>query len=261
MTNQKLENLEFDGLKVPIRRQPTHETYIAFQPPNALPYVVAPLDKEPKEIVEFVQNRIVLIRELRQEMLKRFEKSQSMRCRYHTGDVAYLFGRPFMLRVQPLSKLKGKNKSGRGRMTIKTTTQSDVSVINLFIVKPGNYDQGQAAFLSYAKPLLERNVQGLVPQCMARAFPQKQIPRTIKSRPMRNAWVSFDENTNTVWFSERLIPYPPDAIAYAFLVEIMKFLAPDATEEERVEILDRGVPHWKRMKDLLADSDSVYAKQ
>lgn len=261
MAEQKIENIEFDGLKVPIRRQPTHETYIALQPPNALPYIVAPLDKKPEEIVHFIEQRLVLIRELRQEMIKRFEKTQSLKCHYRTGDIAYLFGRPFMLRVYPLSKAKGNTKGGRGRLKIKTATQSDVSVITLFLISTKNYDQGKAAFLAYAKPLLDKNIKDLVRQCMERTFPDKRSPKNIKSRPMRDTWVSYDANTDTVWFSERLIPYPPDAIAYAFLLEIMKVFAPEATDEECLEILDRGVPHWKRMKEILADPDSPYAKQ
>lgn len=261
MTEHLQENIEFDGLAVPIRRQPTHELYIALQPPDATPYIVAPLDKKPEEIVEFITSWIEPIRELRIDMIKRYEKSKSTKCHYQTGDVAYMFGRPFMLKVYPLGKRKRVNKAMRGRTNIKATVRPEVSVIDLFVAQTGDYDQGRQAFLAFAKPILVRNSKHMVETCRDRTFPGAELPKNVRSRPMRDNWVQIDEKTSTLWFSERLIPFPPDCSAYVFLLEFMKQQIPDATEEERHEILDKGVPHWKRMKEILGDPESIYAQQ
>lgn len=261
MADQQTEVIEFDDMKVPIHRQPTHETYIALQPPSAQPYLVAPKEAKPEDIIAFVKTWIEVIRELRAEMIKRFEKSKSMKCHYQTGDVAYLFGRPFMLRVYPLKTGKQRTKGARGRANVQANTQSEVSVINLFLLKTGDYDQGRMAFQAFAKPILVRNAQNMVGQCMARTFPEAPVPKKVNCRPMRDAWVRIDNKTDTVWFSESLIPYPPDCVVYAFLVEMIKKLEPDATEEERHALLEKGVPGWQRMKAILADPNSVYAQQ
>lgn len=261
MSEVQRETLEFAGLKVPIYRQPQPDLFIALQPPQANPYIVAPLEAEPDTIIAFIQERIPLINELRAEMLKRFEKSRSARCHYQTGDVAYLFGRPFMLRVIPLAKTSSHTKGTRGRVKVKATTHTDVSVMSLYVMKTGDYDQARLAFLGYAKPLFTQNVVNLIRQCLDRTFPEQASPHHVQCRPMRDAWVSIDENTDTVWFSERLVAYPPDCVIYAYLVEAAKKYAPEASDEERHAILDAGVPGWQKIRELLNDPDSVFAQQ
>lgn len=259
--NKPREILEFDGLKVPIRREDTHELYIALQPPDAAPYVVAPRDKKPEEIVEFINYWMEVIRELRTDMIKRFSKSKSMKCHYQTGDVAYMFGRPFMLKVYPLGKSTQKVKGTRGRVNVTADIRPEISVIDIFVMQTKDYDQARMAFLAFAKPILVRNSINMVRFCRDRAFPGVELPGKVKCRPMRDTWVQIDQKTDTIWFSERLIPYPPDSNAYAFLVELIKLHAPDADEDERAEILDRVIPNWRQMKAILADNTGIFTRQ
>lgn len=256
-----VEIIEFDNLKVTIRRQSTHELFIALQPPDALPYIVAPLDKKPDEIVDFVKHWIEVIRELRTEMLKRFEKSKSLKCHYQTGDVAFLFGRPFMLRVYPIASTKKHKQGMRGRANVNAAVRPEISVIDLFLLKEGDYDQGRAAFLALAKPIFSRNVVSLIHQCMELVFPGSPVPVNIKIRPLRSGWVQVDRGRDTVWVSEGLIPYPPECTVYAFLNEMIKVRVPEASEEERHELFDKGLPNWKQLKDILADPNSRYSHQ
>lgn len=259
MPERKTETLEMDELKMAIRRQPTHETYVALQPPDAVPYIVAPLDQSIEDIVAFVRHWIEPIREMRTDMLKRFEKSKSLKCRFKTGDVVYLLGRPFMLRVYPLSSSKRQKKSVRGRVNVKATLRAEISVIDLFVMKTGDYDQGRLAFLAFAKPVFARNATSLLSQCMQRVFPEEHVPETVNCRPMRDTWVKIDKERDIVWFSESLIPYPADCLVYAYLVEEIKSIRPEATEEERHELLTRGVPNWPQLKAILADQNSIFS--
>lgn len=261
MSEQQREILEFGGLKVPIYRQPQPDLFIALQPPQADPYIVAPKEAEPNTIIAFIQERILIINELRAEMIKRFEKSKSLRCHYQTGDVAYLFGRPFMLRVIPLGKPNSRSKGTRGRVKVKATTHTDVSVISLYVMKTGDYDQARLAFYGYAKPLFAKNIASLIRQCLDRTFPEQPSPTHAKCRPMRDAWVSIDDKTDTAWFSERLLAYPPDCVVYAYLVEAIKKYAPEASEDQRHAILDAGVPGWQNIRAILNDPDSVFTRQ
>lgn len=260
MTEQRNESIQLDDLQIFIKREATHELYIALQPPQAIPYMVAPLDTKPEELLAFVDQWKDSIRDMRIDMIKRYEKSQSPKCHYKTGDVAYLFGRPFMLRVFPLSRKK-RTKSLRVRSNINATVRSEVSVIDLFLLNVGNYDQGRSAFFAFAKPIFAQNVINLVQQSMERMLPDERIPRVVKTRPMRDSWVHIDDAKDVVWFSEDLIPYPPDCVVYAFLVELIKQRLPEASEEETAALLDKGVPNWQTFKHILIDKNSPYSNQ
>lgn len=261
MTNeQRGETISFDDKQIVIRREPTHELYLALQPPDAAPYMVAPLDTPPEELVGFVEHHQDAIRELRTCMIKRFENSKSPQCHYKTGDVAYLFGRPFMLRVFPAATKK-RVKGTRTRSDVGAAIRPDVSVIDLFVLRVGDFDQGRSAFLSFAKPIYTQNVTNLVHESMERTFPGEPLPRAIRARPMRDTWVHIDDKKDVVWFSEGLIPYPADCVVYAFLMELIKQRRPEASEEEVRALLDTGVPGWQRCKDILNDSESPYSRQ
>jgi hypothetical protein len=259
MSGEQLEVIRFADLEIPIRRQPIQETYLALEPPEAQPYVVVPLDAAPADVVVFVEQRVESLRELRDDMLKHFSKTKSLKCRFRTGDVAYLLGRPFMLRSNPLSTVRKNVKGARGRANVQAVMYPDLSVIDLHVMQAGNYDQGRAAFFSYAKVVFAQNVTSLLQQCMQRVFPEATAPSKVNCRPLRDAWVRFDPEHDTVWFSESLIPYPVHAVVYAYLVEAIKRFAPEATEAERLELLDKGVFNWQQMKEILADSQSRYA--
>jgi len=255
----QIEVINFPNLQVPIRREPSGETYLALEPPHALPYVVAPKTAPVEDVVGFVQQRLDALHSLRAEMLKHYQKSKSLKCRFKTGDVAHLLGRPFMLRSNPLNTSKKAGKATRALTSIQATMYSEFSVINLFVAQAGNYDQGRAAFMSYAKKVFSINIKSLLTQCMERVFPEVTVTSKVNCRPMRNSWVAIDEDHDVVWFSESLIPYPPHAVVYAYLNEAIARYAPDASEEQYRELIEKGVPNWQEMKALLADPNNRYA--
>lgn len=260
MSEFRGESINFNDQKIVIRREPIHELYLAFEPPNASPYMVAPLDTKPEDLVAFVEYWQNSIHEIQSDMIGRFEKSKSLKCHYRTGDVAYLFGRPFMLRVYP-SASKKRIKDARVRSNVKATIRTEISVIELYLLQVGNYDQGKSAFLSFAKPIFAQNVVNLVQQSMERTLPDEKVPRTVKTRPMRDSWVHIDDKKDVVWFSEDLIPYPPDFVVYAFLVELLKQRRPEASEEEIAALLDKGVTRWREIKEVFADPNNPYTNQ
>ncbi len=258
--SQGQEVIEFPDLKVPIMRGPSSETYLALQPPEALPYVVAPEAQHTDDIVRFVQERFEVLCELRGDMLKHFSKTNSLKCHFRTGDVAHLIGRPFMLRVMPLSpSVKKTRKPTRGLANLSAKLYSDLSLIDLFVSNVGNYEQGKTAFMSYAGNIFSKNIKSLLEQSTKRVFPDVVFSPTVKSRPMRDSWVRIDDAHKVVWFSESLIPYPSHAVVYAYLVEAIKKFAPDVDEDKRHELLKAGVPNWQEMKALLGDPNNQYA--
>ncbi|MCL1880440.1 MAG: DUF45 domain-containing protein [Actinomycetia bacterium] len=251
--------IHFPDLDVPVHRGLTPETYLVLQPPEGLPYVVVPQGMAIEQAVAFVQQRLGVLLELQTDMIKHFRKTKSLKCRFRTGDVAYLLGRPFMLRSNPLSSAKKAKKGTRSRANVQATMRSEFSVIDLHVPQSGSYDQGRIAFMSFAGNVFSRNIQGLIEQCMARVFPEITPPNHVKCRPMHDDWVRFDQERNMVWFSEKLIPYPVNAIVYAYLVEAIKRFAPAVDGQKRQELLEAGVPDWQEMRTLLADPHNRYA--
>ncbi|MCL2807966.1 MAG: DUF45 domain-containing protein [Coriobacteriia bacterium] len=250
---------EFSDIKVLVRREPGPDMYLALVPPTALPYVVAPIETPINDVAFFIQQRLEILRELREDMLKHFKKTSSLKCRFETGDVAHLLGRPLMIRVSAVSKGKAVKKAVRVRANVKANLHPDVSLLSLEVMQAGNYEQRRAAFFSFAGQVFSQNIYHLMEQCMQRVFPEAPLPSKVNSRPMRDNWVLIDESRSVVWFSENLIPFPPNAVVYAYLVEAIKLYAPNATEEERLALLATGVPNWQDMKALLGDPNCPYA--
>ena len=255
----QIEIINAPDMQIPVRREPTAETYLALEPPDALPYVVVPLESPIEDVVAFIQPRLATLNVLRAEMLKHYKKTRSVKCRFRTGDVAYLLGRPFMLRSNPLSSGRKTDRAKRTLASLQTSMNSEFSVIDLYVAQAGNYDQGKSAFMGFAKRVFSVNIKSLLSQCMGRVFPDVVAPTNVNCRPMRGAWVSIDRERDVAWFSESLIPYPPHAVVYAFLTEAIKHYAPEADEATYRELIERGVPNWQEMKALLADQNSRYA--
>ncbi len=261
MGEQKQEQLHFDDVDIPIYRRAQTETYLALQPPTAAPYLITQNEIEPEVLVKFVQERVGIINELREDMLKRYQKSTSLKCHYTSGDVAYLFGRPFMLRVFPLPHGKKMKHGAHGRVNVNCKMHSDVSVIDLFVMQTGNHDQGRAAFEAFALPVFESNVRNVLRQCRAKAGLPDGLTATVRVRPMRTGWVHVDVEHNSTWVSQDLLPYPVDCTAYGFLVDACKKLMPDASVAEREAMFDTALPNWRSIKNTLEDPDNIYKRQ
>lgn len=246
------DGLEFE---VPIYRAGMPEVFVALQPPEAQPYIMASRDMEAQHIVEFFSAHVVEVEELRQDMRKRFSKGSYGKCRYQTGDVAYVMGRPFQLRVYPLSARKMKS-AARGRATAKFSLNANVSLITLFVVHPKNYDEARLAFNSYAETVIVRNAVGLVSDFSKTLLPGQKTPQ-VKMRAMRGKWTSNE--AGCLWLSTDIIPYPPDCLVYVILRELEK-LSP-VPEDEFAAHAQRILPGWERARDMLAQRPVPYSLQ
>ena len=261
MTGSKpQEKITYSGpdgieIEVPIYRAGMPEVFVALQPPNAQPYVMAARDMEAQKIVDFFAAHVQEVEELRNDMLKRFAKSSSEKCRYMTGDVAYVMGRPFQLRVYPLGKSNMK-KAARGRATAKYSLNPAVSLITLYVVHPRNYDEAKVAFNSYAEGVLMRNATSLTANFASILMPGEKVP-TVRMRAMRDRWSS--DEAGALWLSTDLIPYPPDCLVYVIWRELEKKAT--IPEDQVLEHFERILPGWRNAQQLLADRAKPYSNQ
>lgn len=254
------EKISYSGpdgieIEVPIYRAGMPEVFIALKPPNAQPYVMAARDMEAQKIVDFFVAHVQEVEELRVDMLKRFEKSSSEKCRYMTGDVAYVMGRPFQLRVYPLNNTKMK-KAARGRATAKYSINQAISLLTLYVVHPRNYDEAKKAFNGYAETVIMRNARSLTSDFAEVLMPGSKVP-TVRLRAMRDRWSS--DEAGALWLSSDLIPYPPDCLVYVILRELEKKAT--IPEDEVREHFERILPGWRNAQKLLAERAKPYSNQ
>ena len=251
------ESITFDGMDIPIVRAGMPDLFLALRPPDAAPYIMAPREAQPQQIIDFFAAHGAALEGLRDDMLKRYRKSPGRKCRYQTGDVAYVLGRPFQLRVYPLAKSKGAMKQGaRMRTTSKFSLDPDISLLTLYVVHPGNYDEGKLAFNGYAENVLLGNARKLAGDFAAILTPGRAAP-PVRMRAMRGRWSSGE--AGALWLSTDLIPYPPDCLVYTLWRELEK--GSDLPEAERQAHLERILPGWREAARLLADRPEPYSLQ
>ena len=254
---EKINYTTPDGaaFEVPIYRAGMPEVFVALKPPEAAPYIMAARDMDPQRIVEFFAAHVVEVEELRQDMAKRFSKSTYGKCRYQTGDVAYVMGRPFQLRVYPLGERKVK-AAVRGRATAKYTLNADVSLLTLYVVHPKNFDEARLAFNSYAENVILRNAVGLCADFTS-ILAQGTKPIQIRMRAMRGRWSSNE--AGCIWLSTDLIPYPPDCLVYVLWQELAELAT--IPEHEIAAHFARILPGAQAARDLLAARPEPYCLQ
>ncbi len=254
---EKISYTRPDGveIEVPIYRAGMPEVFVALQPPTAQPYIMAARDMPPQQIVDFFIPHVEEVEELRTDMLKRFSKTSSDKCRYMTGDVAYVMGRPFQLRVYPLGKANMK-KAARGRATAKYSLNPAVSLITLYVVHPRNFDEAKLAFNSYAEGVILRNATGLVNDFANILMPGTKPP-TVRMRAMRDRWSS--DEAGALWLSTDLIPYPPDCLVLTIWRELeKKAVIPENLVQEHFE---RVLPGWRAAQKMLTERAKPYSNQ
>lgn len=256
MTDTVREQIEYNDNKVPIYRENIAEVYIALQPPHALPYVVAPKEMEAQEIVTFFADRVQKVEYLRDKMLKRFQKSQSERCGYQTGDIAYVMGRPFMLEVNPLGRSRGVKGGARGRANVQYRIDTEVSLMSLYVMKTGDYDQCKSSFLIYGRAICTKNANTIA-QGMYRRLELETKPPLARMRAMRDTFAKVE--AGALWLSEDLVPYPIECLVYAVWQALGNYAAVD--KERFQEALSAALPSWEQAKEILATKAKPYSNQ
>lgn len=250
------EQLKYGDTVVPVLRENCREIYAALEPPAATPYIVAPHGAQIQSIVDFFVPLIPKVEELRADMQKRFAKGSYGKCAYRTGDVAYVMGRPFMLRVYPLNTSGGKVKAARGRATAKFSVDSTVSLLTLYVVHAKNFDEARVAFNAYAQRVIGKNALDMVHRFNAQLRPGEGDP-PVRLRAMRDRFASFE--AGAIWLSNDIVPYPPECLAYAIwrALESRKTVS----DVEADEMLGKAIGEWKRAADILAKRAKPYSNQ
>lgn len=251
------ESITCNGEDIPIVRAGMPDLFLALKPPEATPYIMASREAEPQQIMDFFAAQLPKLEDLRRDMRKRYEKSPTRKCRYQTGDVAYVMGRPFQLRVYPLTQQKTRMKAGaRGCSTSKYALDAAVSLLTLYVVHPKNYDEAKLAFNGYAETVVLRNAESLVADFAALLMSDSPVP-PVRMRAMRGRWSSSE--AGALWLSTDIIPYPPDCLVYVLWRELEKQAT--ISPEEAEAHLQRILPGWREAARMLSERADPYSLQ
>ncbi len=250
------EQIEYGDTKVPILRESIAEVYIALQPPDAAPYVVAPRAMDAQEIVRFFAERVEKVEYLRDKMRKRFSKSSSEKCSYQAGDIAYVMGRPFILDVNPLGRSKGVRGGARGRANVSYSIDTETSMLSLYVMKTGDYDQCKSAFLIYGRAIVVKNA-ATVAEGFYRRLEIDKKPPVVRMRAKRDEFAKVE--AGALWVSEDLVPYPIDCLVYAVWNALGVYN--DVDRGLYSEQLASVLPGWEHARDLLASRAKPYSNQ
>lgn len=254
----RIAKISFDGVDAPVTYQPVPDFYFQINPPDAHPAIFVPVGATPNQITALVDRNLPLVRELRVEMQKRYQRNKSVACRYRTADIAYMLGRPFFLRVFSSGSSGTIRHAARGRATSSARFYPEVSLLDLFVMQTSDYDQRRQAFMSWARPILARNVPVLAEQAAHGAGLQLRLPSTVRIRQgLKDDLIHIDRAKDTLWVSEALVPFPPGCIVYAFLRQATRDLPPD----QRQQAIERACPDWQVSSTLLRDKDCVFYQQ
>lgn len=241
---------------VPVRRANSAEAFIALEPPEGDPYIVAPESMKGTEILEYYKNNVERVEELRPKMAKRYSKGASRRCMFRTGDVAYIMGRPFMVQVNELKGMTGGKKGARGRATVKYEVDTNVSLLTLYVMNENNYDQVRKAFMSYAKQVILKNAAMMAATCAKRIDVQIDNLQ-VRMRTMNGRFAKLEGSA--LWLSEDIVPYPVDCLVYTIWRELITHagIPVDDAHEKLAETL----PGWERAAEVLIDREEPYSNQ
>lgn len=269
-----VDTFSFDGVTAHVKRSGSPETYVAIMPPDATPYLHTHRNTSNAEVLSFISAHLADLRDMRTDMLRRFKKSSSKRCRYKTGEVAYLMGRPFMIRVLSLAGGGKMRRAARGRMQTSVRTNLDISLVELNVMNAGNYDQRKGTFLSWAAPIVQRNALKFIQVGLEEAGGKIEIegvdsehpaPRQLdiseaRVVPLGKRLARLDAAHGRILISEDLVGFPPVVLLYTCVREIAVELFPE-NEEARRSFMAATCPEWEKARELLDDPKSPYRLQ
>ena len=220
LESANLTSLAFDDVTVTVRRIQVEESYFVLYPPNGDVVLCMGRSASNRAALQLAKRRLPDVRRMRAEMLKRFSKG-SPTCRYETGDVAYVMGRPFMLRVNSAMQGKGMRHASRGRATPRTVVDPEVSLVELQVLQTGSYEQRRGCFMSWASGVLTANAARLGAKvCEAAGLERDVLPEQFRVRPMRDALLKLDYKQGVCWLSEDLVGLVPACVSYAFALRL-----------------------------------------
>lgn len=220
-----------NGISVELTRKRIKNIYLRVKPEGVVT-VTAPLRMSDKEIERFVQNHQDWIAK---QMKKMGERQDKVQYTYETGEVHYLWGKPYTLQV----------------IATKGTARASVQGNEIYLEVPS------IATLQDKEKVLDglyrRQMQARLPDVIARysAIVGKS-PKSYGIKKMKTRWGTCNTTDCRIWLNLSLAKYNILCLEYVVVHELVHFYE-KGHNPAFYGHLDHFFPAWKEVKKALND--------
>ncbi|MBR5312911.1 MAG: M48 family metallopeptidase [Clostridia bacterium] len=230
MTKQKQTILEIDGIPVEIQRKKIKNLHLYVLPPDGRVRLSVPLGFTNEKAAAFVREKkdwILMTQKKLAEIPHRPEPQ------YTSGEMLYLFGRPYRLSVE----------SGTGKPSVR----SDGDTVILTAKPDSTAGQRQACLNEWYRGLLKEQITRFLP-----AWERKTglFCDTWHIKNMKTRWGTCNPKARRVWLNLRLAEKPEECLEYVILHELAHLKIPGHGRDFEA-FLDRYMPDWREIRSRL----------
>ena len=229
--NTEQFQLTINGLAIDVVRKSIKNLHIGVYPPQGRVRVAAPRTMTAESVRLAVVDKLTWINKQR----TRFQSQRRQSARdMVTGETHYFFGRGYRLRVieQP--------GASRVRLVKKTT-------LELTVRPHTSPEQRERTIQEWHRAQLKARIGPLIEQwrpVVGVVTPEWGVKR------MKTKWGSCNTQACRIWLNLELAKKPPQCLEYVVVHELAHLL--ERTHNERfIAIMDRCLPKWRSVRDLL----------
>ena len=237
--NLQDETIEVSTLKVEVRKRNVKSLRIGVFPPNGSVRVTAPIRYDSNLIESVILKKMTWIKR-QQENLKKQERLTPREA--VSGESYFYKGRKYRLFVVEGSR--------RGRLTVKNSSRMELS-----ISKDVKNSSRQAVIESFYRKELKKELDFLVPKISGEMG--LKVER-YSIRKMKNRWGSCNPSKKQITINLELIKKNPACLNYIIVHELVHLM--ELSHNQRFkEIMDKHLPNWRHIRDLLNSSPLAHA--
>ena len=226
--------IEISGIKIDVRKKKIKNLNIAVAPPNGEVRVSAPMHLSDEIIENILVTKIGWIQK-QQEKFK--SRPRAAEPQYVSGEILYVFGQPYVLRVE-----EGKKKNSlwlSGNEAILTVRKESTLI------------QRKAIVCEWYRAQLKEKIELYLPKW--EEFTGLYCS-SWQVKSMTTRWGTCNTKTRKIWLNLRLAAKPVDCLEYVILHELAHLKVPNHGRDF-VAIMDKFMPNWAQTKKLLNGFD------
>lgn len=226
-----ISRLEYSGTVVTVTRKAIKNFYVRVDRETGEVRVTAPRRLEAAEILRFLQRDWPWVEKQRAKAAARPHLPVH---HYETGEVFYLWGRPYVLTV-------------RERSARRTAVCTREGKLLLYLDGTMDCEQRQQVLEAWYRARLMQGIEALREE--AETIVGRQ-PREYRIKKMKTRWGTCNAAAGRIWLNLKLAQYRPEILRYIMLHELTHLWVHNHGPAFRAR-MDRFCPDWRRLKQEL----------
>lgn len=223
-----------DGISVEIYRKNIKNMYIRVKSPNGDVVVSAPMKMNRRFIEETILERIDWIHSMQEEARKTPHLKERQ---YISGEILYLWGRPYILEVV----------HGNGKKSIILSGDKMI----LTMKKDSTIEQREKFVKEWYRSLLKMEIESVLPVWEERTG---LYCSGWQTKQMKTRWGTCNTQTKKIWLNLQLAQKSPECLEYVVLHELAH-LKERGHGPAFKAILDQYMPEWRAIRKKLNEKE------